>query len=53
MCSECLGARTVACDCTGGCGPSFADEDCFGCGGTGTHICPACDGIGEQADVEY
>ncbi len=53
ICSECLGSGTVACDCTGGCGSSFADEDCFGCGGIGTHICPACDGSGEQSDVDY
>lgn len=53
ICSECSGLGVVSCDCTGGCGATFADEDCFGCGGTGIHQCPACDGTGEQEYEEY
>ena len=43
-CYECGGAGRVECDCTGGCGPKSADDDCPACGGTGICVCPACHG---------
>lgn len=37
----------VSCNCTGDRGANFADGYCFGCGGTGVHLCYACNEIGE------
>lgn len=45
-CGYCGGSGKVECDCTGGLGSKGADDDCFACGGTGIHVCPACDGKG-------
>ena len=46
LCPECGGDRTVDCDCTGGIGAHTADDDCFACGGSGSHFCPVCNGEG-------
>lgn len=43
-CYECGGTGRVECDCTGGCGPRAANDDCPVCGGSGTHTCPVCRG---------
>ena len=43
-CYECGGPGYVECDCTGGCGPRAADDDCPMCGGRGKCVCPACHG---------
>lgn len=45
-CPECDGSGRVECDCTGGLGEEFADDDCPACGGTGQHTCPVCNGYG-------
>ena len=45
-CPECDGSGIVECDCTGGLGREFADDDCPACDGTGRHTCPECWGKG-------
>lgn len=49
-CGWCGGTGIVECDCTGGCGPSAANEDCCACGGSGYHTCPSCGGDGVLED---
>lgn len=44
-CPECDDG-IVECDCTGGMGKEFADDDCPVCDGTGEHSCPVCNGRG-------
>lgn len=34
-CGYCGGSGKVECDCTGGCGPSAANDSCPACGGSG------------------
>lgn len=51
-CFYCGGSGRVECDCTGGVGSYYADEDCPACGGSGSHTCPECDGSGENDDDE-
>lgn len=46
-CDWCSGSGTVECDCTGGI-RGAADEDCFACGGSGSHTCPSCGGSGKK-----
>ncbi len=48
LCSECGGKKKVLCDCTGGVGKHAADDDCYACGGSGVHTCPACNGTGKE-----
>lgn len=45
-CFYCGGDGKVDCDCCGGGGVTFADEDCIACCGTGFHTCPECKGTG-------
>lgn len=52
-CPECGGRGEVPCDCTGGCGRSAANDDCYACGGSGVHTCPECNGSGKIEDDEY
>lgn len=49
-CGWCGGNGVVECDCTGGCGKQAANDDCYACGGSGYHTCPACDGEGVVND---
>lgn len=51
-CGYCGGKGIVECDCTGGCGKKYADEDCPMCLGKGVHICPECNGTGKAEDDE-
>ena len=52
-CGYCGGEGTVECDCTGGCGVDFADDDCYACGGSGIHTCPSCGGRGWKYEDEW
>ena len=45
-CPECGGDKKVYCDCTGGGGKNWANDDCPMCGGRGEITCPRCHGRG-------
>lgn len=51
-CGYCGGTGRVECDCTGGCGTRYADEDCPMCLGKGVHFCPECNGTGQAEDED-